>query len=183
MGPKRHRRRSATASRGRQVRGTGVRGPRWASSQVYPVKCRRRNGLRARAEAAPTWNKPDFRRSVAGSSCDDRRRGCSGPRRRPLVVPLAETIGQAAAGGGSSRLPVRWLSERADSTCCLVDGRGRYPACEASACSVGRVAEGVPPEQATANSGPGQDVGYHLPDLAQRRTRGCRRCRHRDPGR
>ena len=32
----------------------------------------------------------------------------------------------------------------------------RYSACEASTRSVGRIAEGVPPEQAAANSGPGR---------------------------
>jgi len=85
----------------------------------------------------------------------------------PVEEPLAETIGQAAEGSGSSRLPFE----------------GYRKVGEANARSVGRVAEGVPPEQATANSGPGQDVGYHLPDLSQRRARGCRRCRHRDPGR
>src|SRR5664279_5806262 len=41
--------------------------PRPLKTEVRPVRLsRKRNGLRARAEAAPTWNKPDFRRSVAG---------------------------------------------------------------------------------------------------------------------
>src|ERR1035437_6236651 len=65
----------------------------------------------------------------------------------PVEEPLAETIGQPAEGSGSSRLPFdghRNVRIRR-ATWSMVEER--YPACEASARSDGRVAEGVPPEQ------------------------------------
>ena len=74
-------------------------------------------------------------------------------------VLLAETMGQAAEGSGSSRLPFDGYGNVRIRRVAWSMVEERYPACEASARSVGRVAEGVPPEQATANSGPGQDPG------------------------
>ena len=44
--------------------------------------------LRPREEAAPTWNKPDFRRSVSPSSTGRRNGGCERCPYAPLTVPV-----------------------------------------------------------------------------------------------
>jgi hypothetical protein len=80
------------------------------------VGARTTNGLRARAEAAPTWNKPDFRRSVAGSLSVT-------SQRRPRVAAdhrLPSPNGTEVAVDGSNRWStacrgpvVRGVSQRA----------------------------------------------------------------------